>query len=388
MPHYIVIGGGIVGSSIALELCRRGAGQVTLLEKESAVGRHASGRNSGVIHSGINQKPGSLKARMCLEGSRLLREYCLKNNVPMFECGTLVVARHEKEEQVLEKLLAWGRECGVPGLSIIGRAELKQREPSAEGIAALFSPTGAVVDSHAFIKAIASTAQKAGVRYRFVHKVLGIDKTKIRTTEGDFQADYIVNCAGLYADEIAHMMGVGLQYRVIPFRGEYMEVKNCDVRSMIYQPPDLRYPFLSIHLTRETDGRVLAGPSAVMSFGRESYDKEWDFSETMRMMTSRQFWRMVLKPSFLRVAFENARTSLSKRAFYEQIRSLVPSVKLEDLSPARAGIRAQMVDSKGNMVEDILVEHREYSTHILNAVSPGMTCSLAFSQSVVNKILK
>ncbi len=388
MPHYIVIGGGIIGSAIALELGRRQAGEVTVLEKESAVGRHASGRNSGVIHSGINQKPGSMKARMCLEGSRRLREYCSRKGVPMLECGTLVVARHEKEMAVVDRLLSLGRECGVPGLSIIGRTQLKEREPCAEGVAALFSPTGAVVDSLALLKSVASEAQARGIKYRFIHKVMAIQGTRVVTNQGDIQGDYIINCAGLYADQIAHMMGVGKEYRVIPFRGEYMEVKNCGVRSMIYQPPDLRFPFLSIHLTRETDGRVLAGPSAVISCGRESYDKEWDWTETMSMVFSRQFLGLVSSTSFLTVAFQNVRISLSKKVFFEQIRLLAPSIKFEDITPARSGIRAQMVDCKGNMVDDILVERREHSTHILNAVSPGMTCSLAFAEYVVNEVLK
>ena len=388
MTHYVVIGGGIIGSAIARELGLRGTGKVTVLEKESSVGRHASGRNSGVIHSGINQKPGSVKARMCVEGNRRLREYCVKHAVPMQECGTLVVARQESELPVLDKLLAMGRECGVPGLTIIGNSELKEREPLANGKAALFSPTGAVVDSPALLKAVVADAQAQGVRYRYVHRVNGIKGTNISTTQGDINGDYVINCAGLYADNVAHMMGLGREYRIIPFRGEYMEVKNTDIRSMIYQTPDLRFPFLSIHLTREADGKVLAGPSAVLSFGRESYDKEWHWHETATMVLSPQFLGLISNPSFLNVAFQNARTSLSKRAFHDQIRSLAPSVKLEDLVPARSGIRAQMVNSKGEMVDDILVEYREHSTHVLNAVSPGMTCSLAFADHVVREILK
>lgn len=388
MTHYVVIGGGIIGSAIARELGLRGAGKVTVLEKESSVGRHASGRNSGVIHSGINQKPGSTKARMCVEGNRRLREYCVKHGIPMHECGTLVVARHERDMPVLDKLLSMGRECGVPGLTIIGPTELKEREPLASGKAALFSPTGAVVDSQALLKAVVSEAQASGVRYRYVHRVTGIKGTNISTTQGDINGDYVINCAGLYADKVAHMMGLGREYRIIPFRGEYMEVKNCDVRAMIYQTPDLRFPFLSIHLTREADGRVLAGPSAVLSFGRESYNKEWNWHETATMVLSRQFLGLITSASFLSVAFQNARTSMSKRAFHEQVCTLAPSVKLEDLSPASSGIRAQMVDSKGKMIDDILVEYREHSTHVLNAVSPGMTCSLAFADHVVRQILK
>lgn len=388
MKRYVIVGGGIIGTTIALELARRKAGAITILEKEASLGKHASGRNSGVIHSGINQKPGSLKARMCLEGSRRLREYCRKRNVPMDECGTLVVSRNAEQTSVLERLLAMGKECGVEGLVLLSGKELKEREPVSSGIAALFSPTGAAVDSPALLEALAEDARQAGVEYQFVREVLKVDGRDLITTSGPVQADHIVNCAGLHTDRIAHDMGIGKEYKIIPFRGEYMEVKGCDVRSMIYQAPDLRFPFLSIHLTREADGRVLAGPSAVLAFGREAYDKEWKWREMGDMFFSKPFLRLVASPEFLGVAVQNARTSLSKAAFLKEVQSLAPSVTAGQLSPFRSGIRAQMVDSQGRMLNDILVEYRDSSTHVLNAVSPGMTCSLAFAQDVVDRILK
>jgi len=388
MPTYVVIGGGIVGTAIARELASRKAGKIVVLEKEPSLGRHASGRNSGVIHSGINQKPGSLKARMCLEGSRRLREFCRRRGVPMNECGTLVVARDQAELGVLERLLRMGQDCGVEGLRILDQKELKSREPGCSAIAALLSPSGATVDSLRLLEAVAEEARGLGVEYRLGTQVQAIDGSEIRTNHGTVSADHIINCAGLHADRIGHMMGVGLEYRVIPFRGEYMEVEGCDVRTMIYQAPDLRFPFLSIHLTRETDGRVLAGPSAVLAFGREAYDKEWVWKDSMEMFTSRQFLRLAGHATFLQMAWRNAKTSFSARAFYDQIRSLVPDIRPGQIKPARAGIRAQMVDGKGRMVEDIVVEFGETSTHVLNAVSPGMTCSLAFAEYVADRILK
>lgn len=386
MPNVIVIGGGIVGGAIALYIARRGLAKVTVLEKEPSLGHHASGRNSGVIHSGINQKPGTLKARMCVEGSRLLREYCRQRKVPMVECGTLVVARAESERKSLETLFELGKQCGVPDLRLLDHDELERREPGACGVQALLSPTGAVVDSLGLLKTVAQEAESLGVEFRYGHEVVGIDSGRVTTSHGTFQADHIVNCAGLYADKIAHWMGVGLEYQVIPFRGEYMEVSGCDVRSMIYRVPDPRFPFLSIHLTRETDGRVLAGPSAVLAFGREAYDKEWHWRETAEMFASGSFWRMALRPSFLRLACENAKTSFSKGSFLREIQSLVPSVRREQLKPARSGIRAQMVDRQGKLVEDILVHYGQDSTHVLNAVSPGMTSSLAFAEHVVREM--
>lgn len=386
MKHYAVIGGGIIGSAIGLALAKRKAGQVTILEKESSLGMHASGRNSGVIHSGINQKPGSVKAKMCVQGSRMLRAYCRQKGVPMNECGTLVVARNEREVGTLKQLFSMGRECGVPGLEIISAAELKEKEPAARGVAALFSPTGATVDSLLLLAAVAEEARSVGVAYRFNCEVLDAKDGRLLLSRGTLEADHVINCAGLQADRVAHRMGVGSRYRIIPFRGEYFEVKDCKIRSMIYRAPDLRFPFLSIHLTRETSGRVLAGPSAVLSFGRESYHKEWQWRDLADMFSSPQFLRLVTHPAFLRLALQNAGTSLSKRAFLREVQSLAEDVKPDQLLPWRSGIRAQMVDEKGNMVDDILVEYGKNATHVLNAVSPGLTCSLAFAEYVASKI--
>ena len=387
MIHIVIIGGGIIGSTVALELAKRGGAKVTVLEKEGRLGLHQSGRNSGVIHSGINQKSGSLKARMCVEGSRLLREYCLSRGVPMVECGTLVIARDENEIKILEELLKRGNECGVPGLVLIDEKELRKKEPASRGILALLSPTGAAVDSAKLLQTVVREAKEKGVEFHLFQKVIGIDGKKVRTSHGEFQADHLLNCAGLEADRIAQMAGAGTGYRIIPFRGEYMEVKNCPVNGMIYQPPDLRFPFLSIHLTRETDGRVLAGPTATLAFGREAYNKEWDFREMAEMFLSSPFRKLFFSKEFLGLARSNFLVSTSKRAFLKEIQSLVTGVKLEQLTPFRSGIRAQIVDSEGRFVNDILVEHRENSTHVLNAVSPGLTCSLAFADHLATNFL-
>ena len=386
MAHFILIGGGIIGSTIALELAKRGE-KITVLEKEEKLGLHQSGRNSGVIHSGINQKPGTLKAKMCVEGSRRLREYCRAHGIPMIERGTLVIARNEKEMGVLEELFKRGTECDVPGLTFVSKDTLRKKEPISCGIAALLSPTGAAVDSPKLLETIAREAKERGVEFRLYHKVIGIDGKKIKTSQGEFSADHIINCAGLEADRIAQMMGAGKGYRIIPFRGEYMEVKDCPVNTMIYQPPDLQFPFLSIHLTRETDGKVLAGPTATLAFGREAYFQQWDFREMAGMFGSRPFQKLLLSKEFLGLAFSNFWVSVSKRAFLKEIQSLVNGVKLDQLTTYRSGIRAQMVDSEGRFVNDLLVESGENSTHVLNAVSPGLTCSLAFAEYIVTTYL-
>ncbi len=388
MVDFAIVGGGIIGSAVARELARRKAGSVLVVEKEPALGRHASGRNSGVIHSGINQKPGSLKARMCVEGARRAREFCRRRGVPMRECGTMVLAREEGERKVLERLLEMGTACGVPGLRILDSRELAEREPEARGAAALLSPTGAVVDPVRFLEAVAEEARGLGVGYRLGTAVLRAEKGRLWTSEGPIDVGHTVNCAGLHADRIARMMGVRPDLRIIPFRGEYMEVEGLDIRGMVYEAPDLRFPFLGIHLTRGTDGRLLAGPSAVLSFGRESYEKQIHIKEAGEMLSWGQFWRMASSTAFLGLAWKNARTSLSRRAFEEEMLALVRASGPVRLKPARAGIRAQLVDAAGRLVDDLVLERAERSTHVLNAVSPGMTASLAFADAVADAVLE
>jgi len=383
---YLIIGGGIIGSSVARELAMRGRGPVAVCEKEHELGLHASGRNSGVLHSGINQKPGSLKARMCVEGNRRMRAFCKEHGVRLQECGTVVVSRNRREEQALELLLEMGSQAGVEGLRIMDREELAEREPSVAGEKALISPNGSIVDSEAMVRAVAEDAKASGVEYFLGAEVTAVRDGTVITSRGDFRAVHLINCAGLYTDRIARMMGAGAGYRIIPFRGEYMQLHNCVVNSMVYQVPDLRYPFLGVHLTRTVHGEVLAGPTAMLSFGRESYEKQIRLAESIQMLASVNFWRLVSSAEFLRLVAHNGRISFSDRAFLAEIRTLCPQARMEDMAPYRSGIRAQMVDRRGRMVDDMLVEFRQDSTHVLNAVSPGMTAALAFAEYIVDNM--
>ncbi len=385
---FVIIGGGIIGSGIAREILMRKLGRVIILEKEDHLGEHASGRNSGVIHSGINQSPGSIKAKMCLEGSKRLRQYCREHHVPMNECGTIVVAQNEQEELVLAKLLEMGASVGVENLRMIDQKELNRLEPSVIGKKALVSPSGAVVHSLSLLEKVAAEVKSMNGRYVLSTRAIQIKENRVKTNHGEWEADHIVNAAGLYSDKIAHMMGVGLDYTIIPFRGEYMDVANVHLNTMVYQAPNLKYPFLSVHLTKMIDGRVLAGPTATLSLGRESYKKEIKLNETLEMLAGSTFWRMVSSGEFRNLAFHNARISLFKHEFLKEIQKLCPSVSLKDIASYKSGIRAQMVNRQGKMLDDIVVEFREKSTHILNAVSPGMTSSLAFAEYLVNKIEK
>jgi L-2-hydroxyglutarate oxidase len=327
-----------------------------------------------------------MKARMAVEGNRLAREFCIQHGVKMEKCGTVVVSRSERELNALQKLVEMGNEAGVEDLRIVDGDELRSREPAVEGDQALISPNGAIVDSEAFVRAVAADAVDRTAEFVMGAEVSDVSEGAVVSTAGEYRAGHVINCAGLYSDRIAAMMGAGDGYRIIPFRGEYMEIEDLPVNSMVYQTPDLRYPFLGVHFTKTVDGRVLAGPTAMLSFGREAYGKEIIPGETLRMMGGLNFWRLVLSAEFLRLVWHNGRISFSDRAFLEEIRTLAPQVEMEQIKPYRSGIRAQMVDRRGRMVNDMVVEFRPDSTHVLNAVSPGMTAALAFAVHVADNL--
>ncbi len=390
--RYTIIGAGIIGNAIAREISKKNIGSVLVLEKEVDSAMHASGRNSGVIHSGINQHYGTNKAQLCLEGSKLLREYCGERNIAMEECGTIIVALTEKERTDLENLLTMAKKVGVPGVRIISQSELREREPFAKGLEALLSPTGAIVAPKSLAKSLQADAESFGAKYRFNTIVQEINERTITTSKENFQTDFIINCAGLQADKIAHMLGVGLNYSVIPFRGEYVSV-SAKVNSMIYQVPDLRYPFLGVHLTKSTDGKILAGPTATISLGgREDYAKKYSPIEISKILSQRGFipWvaRTLIDPASLKQITYNLRLSHSPKFLAREIEKIYSKeIKISEMYSHPAGIRAQLVDSNGKLVNDFCIKTTQNSLHILNAVSPGMTSSLAFAKHITDNYL-
>lgn len=368
--------------------------KITVLEKETRVAQHTSGRNSGVVHAGYNQKPGTLKARFCVEGNRRLVEYARARGVPVADTGILVVARSMAERATLEELLRRGRENGVGGLRLVDGAEIKRLEPNASGVAALHAPSGAAVDSAFYVSALAEDARAAGVDFRLGEGVRRIEETgkgyEIRTSAGRLRAARVVNCAGLYADRLAHQLGAGLPYTIVPFRGEFYyidEAKAGLIRSMIYSVPDIRYPFLGVHWTRTVHGKVKVGPNAVLAFGREAYGTfQVQPVDVARMTLDPRFWRMLAGAEFRRLAGENLRTSLSKTAFLKQAFTLVRGAEARDFTKGPSGIRAQLVDGEGKLVDDIVVERKGASLHVLNAISPGLTCSLPFADHLAGQL--
>ncbi len=387
---YVVIGAGIIGATIARELALRNI-ETIVLDKEPAAGMHASGRNSGVIHSGINHKPDSLKAKYCLEGSRLLRQYCLDKNIPFRQCGTLVIARDDTENERLSRVWDMGKKLGVQDMHLLGKEDIISIEPSCTSLAqkGIYSRTGAIVDSTALLESIIGDAKSYGAQFQFGKKIEAVTDAEVVTRENAIGYSHLINCGGLSADRIAHSRGIGLDFFIVPFKGSYWELREFPLKTMVYSPPDPRFPFLGVHLTPTTGGLSLAGPNAALALGRESYKSELHLRDMYDMVMRKGFWKMATKREFIHQATQNLRTTLLQSAFLREINDLTSvEIKTEKIQPYRAGIRAQLVDSQGNLVNDMVVCHCERETHVLNAVSPGMTSSLAFAKDIVDGILK
>ena len=396
MKEYdiIIIGGGIIGCAISKSIISKTKKKVAVLEKENHVGEHASSRNSGVIHSGFYYKPNSLKARFCVEGNKKLLEYCLLNNVPYKKTGTLVVAKNEHDSETLYKLLDRGKINNVPGIKIVNNDELRKIEPYVKGKKGLYSPTGSIVNSKILVKTMAAETKNNGVNFLLGEKVLKITQKNgqilVNTKNYEIKSKYLINCAGIYADRIANLTGLKLNYRIIPFRGKYYQLikeKSFLLKSMVYPIPDPNLPFLGIHITRTIDNNIIVGPNAVLAFGREAYsNKQFSISDIKDIISYDGFWKMMLLNS---VKMKNEFIqSFSKGKFVEQAQNLIPNLKSADFQEGYSGIRAQLVDRDGKLVDDLIIKNQNNITHILNAVSPGMTCSLPFADYVVNNYVK
>lgn len=389
-----VIGGGVVGCSVAYHLASQSDLDIGILEKEYHLAEHQSGRNSGVLHPGFNYPPGSLKARFATEGTTRLKQYARENDIPLREFGVVVVAQTAAEEGRLQDLKAQADENGVE-TSIIDQDELADHEPHASGRAALYCPEAASIDSQKYVYQLAKDAENNGVDFYMGYEVDRVEHQgeshRIDTSAGTVTADYVVNAAGLYADRIAHQLGVGLDYQVVPFRGEYYEIvpeKRHLCETMIYPTPDPELPFLGVHYTRRTDDKVIVGPNAVLAFGREAYrNTSFDIEELAGTLGYKGFWRLIASPKMMRVAWDELNKSYRKEKFVQAAQRLVPEVTASDFRRSYAGIRAQLVSDAGELVKDPLFEFGPDSLHVLNAVSPGLTSSLPFGDHLADQVL-
>ena len=394
MPTHdlIVIGGGIVGLATAYRFQQRFPDRkVVVLEKEASLGLHQTGHNSGVLHSGIYYRPGSLKAHNCREGKQAMEEFCRQENVPFEICGKVIVATGDEELPRLASILERGQANGVR-CALVDAARLHELEPHAAGLQAIHVPETGIVDFGAVCERLGKRITEAGGRIEFGARVIGISatgsETVVRTTTGDFLAKQVVNCAGLHCDRVAKLSGTAPGVRIIPFRGEYFELlpdARPLVRNLIYPVPDPAFPFLGVHFTRMIAGGVECGPNAVLAFAREGYTKtKINFRDLAESLTYPGFLRLAAR--YWRMGAGEMWRSVSKRAFVRALQRLVPDIRAEHLESAPAGVRAQAVARNGDMVDDFLIEHSAHVVNVLNAPSPAATSSLQIGQTIVDSL--
>ena len=389
----LIIGGGIVGLATARELLIRQPGRKLLVvEKEAEVAAHQTGHNSGVIHSGLYYKPGSLKARLCVAGAARLVEFCRDNDVPYDPCGKVVVATDKTERPALEELYRRGTQNGVPNLQKLTREEIRQYEPFAEGVAGIRVPGTGITDFVAVSKKYAEHIRAAGGEIRTGAAVQGFRKadlgTVVQTHAGDFVAKLVINCAGLYADRIARLAGAHVEIQSVPFRGEYYDLKpdkSHMVRGLIYPVPDPRFPFLGVHFTKRIYGGADAGPNAVLAFAREGYHKtSFDLDEAMEILKYSGFWKMSRK--YWKAGMGEYYRSLSKAAFVLALQKLMPQLTSSDLTPGHTGVRTQALRPDGTLMDDFYFVFGEGIVHVVNVPSPAATASLEVAREIVDRI--
>jgi len=394
-----IIGGGILGLATALKITAAHPRlRLLLLEKEAELARHQTGNNSGVIHSGLYYRPGSLKARSCVAGRKELIAFCDENAVPYEICGKVVVATSQEELPRLEELHRRGEANGLHDLEIIGPERLKELEPHATGIKGLHVPETGIVDYKKVAAAYAGTIRDSGGDIRLSQRVAGMldrpDEIVLQTSGGDYRSKYLINCCGLQSDLIAKMIGADRggepEHRIIPFRGEYYKIapeRQFLVKNLIYPVPDPTFPFLGVHFTRMAKGGVEAGPNAVLAYAREGYrHTNINVKDLWQTVSYKGFWAMTGK--YWQTGFGELYRSLSKAAFVRALQKLLPEIRESDLVPGGAGVRAQAVSATGALVDDFVIKQSRNAIHVLNAPSPGATASLAIGQSIAEMAAK
>lgn len=391
MGHRIVIAGaGIVGLATAYDLVRRGA-RVTVLEKENRVAAHQTGRNSGVIHSGLYYAPGSLKAKLGQAGAESMVRFARAFGVPVEVTGKLVVATRPDQIDALHELHRRGQANGVP-CRLVTRAEAKAFEPEVSCVEALRVESTGIVDYRAVCEALVAEIRDRGGEVRVGVEVTGLkalaDGLRVSTTDGFVPAHRFVNCTGLFADRVARMGGVDPKVRIVPFRGEYFELAEHQthlVRGLIYPVPDATLPFLGVHLTRMVDGSVHAGPNAVLALAREGYDRrQVKVKDLLGSATWPGLWRLGAR--YWRTGLDEAARSRSPKKFLESLRELVPTLSDDALVPSPAGVRAQALRADGTLVQDFLFAHGPRQLHVLNAPSPAATAALEIGRHIADEL--
>ncbi|HNT49152.1 MAG TPA: L-2-hydroxyglutarate oxidase [Cyclobacteriaceae bacterium] len=389
MYDITIIGGGIVGLATALQIQAANRNlKIVLLEKESSLARHQTGNNSGVIHSGLYYKPGSLKATNCIRGYNLLLDFCQSNEIPFDLCGKIVVATEQQELPLLENLYNRGQQNGLSNLKKLTSQELKEHEPHVTGLAGIFVPQTGIVDYSLVANTYGGVFKKNGGIIHLNEKVLDIQHTNTQsvviTQKTSYTSKLVINCAGLYSDKVARMTVPNLNVKIIPFRGEYYKLrkeKEYLVKNLIYPVPDPNFPFLGVHFTRMAKGGVEAGPNAVLAFSREGYKKSnINVSELAESLAWPGFQKVAAK--YWRTGMGEMYRSFSKAAFTKALQKLLPEIQESDLEEGGAGVRAQACDRNGGLVDDFMILEDTGVINVCNAPSPAATSSLAIGETV------
>ncbi len=390
-----IVGGGIVGLATALKLQEAfSAAEIVVFEKEKKPGLHQSTHNSGVLHAGLYYKPGSLKARLAVEGLREMTQFCEQHKIAHECCGKIVIAVDEREVPRLQNLLERGTANGLKNLEWLSKDRIRDFEPHAAGVAALRVPQEGIVDYAAVIQKIAELFQRAGGQLKINSKVIRIvDENSywiVETKTGEERCDFLINCAGLQSDLVGALAGEKRKVRIIPFRGEYFKLKSSSqqlVRNLIYPVPDPTFPFLGVHFTRMIHGGVEAGPNAVLALAREGYQKtRVNLLELLDAISYRGLWKFMGQHK--KMCWEEMKRSFSKQLFTTALQRLVPELEESDLEPGGAGVRAQAMNDQGELLQDFCIIERPHALHLLNAPSPGATASFAIGSEITKMVKK
>ena len=393
MYDYLIIGGGIIGLSTAWQLKQKLPDKkILLLEKESMLAAHQTGHNSGVIHAGVYYHPDSLKAQFCREGHDATIQFCRDSDIPYEQCGKLLVATNELEFERMEALF---KRCLDNNVDVewLDKEQLQELEPNISGIGALLVSDTGIVDYKKVCQEMARKFESLGGEIRLDNQVVKIseqsDYIKVTSNQNEFDSRFLISCAGLMSDRITRMLGIKIDFQIIPFRGEYYQLAprlNHVVKHLIYPIPDPAYPFLGVHLTRMIDGSVTVGPNAVLGWKREGYESlNFSLKDTREMLTFSGFWKLMRK--HIKSGIAETRDSWWKQGYLRQVRKYCPDIALADLQPYPTGIRAQAVDSDGNLIDDFLFVESPRSLHVCNAPSPAATSAIPIGKHIIGKLL-
>ncbi|MEO8447600.1 MAG: L-2-hydroxyglutarate oxidase [bacterium] len=391
----IIVGAGILGLSTAYEMLKKNSSlSICILEKESGVAVHQTGHNSGVIHSGIYYKPGSLKALNCVRGYKMLLEFCNENNIKYDICGKIIIATEEKELDTLQTIYERGIENGLTGTKIITNEEIREIEPNATGIRGIAVPQTGIVDYKYVSEIIDKKIREKNCKINFNEEVEDIkqsgNEVEVITKKNKYKSSVVIVCAGLYSDRLASMTNADIGFRIIPFRGEYYKLKDDSrklIKNLIYPVPDPLFPFLGVHFTKRIDGVVEAGPNAVLALRKEGYKRsDLNIREAVQSLTYGGFHKIAAK--YWRVGIYEIYRSLSKREFVRSLQRLVPKITVDDLESGGSGVRAQACTKDGRLIDDFLFIENERVINICNAPSPAATSAFSIGETISEKIFK